>query len=658
MINNMGKILFVDLASGTFEEKALSDSIYREYLGGIGLAARILLDEIPAGAGPLGPDNILAFMAGALTGTGSLVTGRWMVACKSPLTGGWGDSNCGGNLSPAIKQCGYDGIFFKGISPTPVLFICDASGPRLESAAELWGKDAIETEQAIKDQWKGQKKPAVAAIGYAAEKLSLISGISNDGGRYAARSGVGAVMGSKRLKALVLAGNKKIGCADPEKMRELTSFFSKQVKQSNVPKIVSYKRLDLLGKMLGLPIVFRLNGILSTAFFKKWGTIYNNTGGIVNGDTPIKNWAGSVKDFSKEKYENINAHLVTDRETKKYFCYSCVIGCGGICDTSGIIHSGTSHSHKPEYETHAAFGPMCLNDDENSIFVCNDICNRSGLDTISAGSTIAFAIECYERGILTEQQLEGLDLRWGNSDAIIQFLIKMAHREGIGAIFADGTKKAAEWLTEHTGCDVSEFAIHAGGQEPGMHDSRMDPLMGVAFSADPTPGRHTIAADVYYNVMRLWKRVSWAPNVPQIYLKKREYNATTEEARKAVASTLYKQVADMAGGCLFAMITGVQNWDLFAMLNAATGLNCSPDEYMEIGRRAQTLRQLFNVKHGIDPTANFIPLRLQGKPPLSAGPLRGKHVPIPEMVSLYWREMGWDDCTGVPLKQTLERLGL
>ncbi len=664
MINNMGKILLVDLASGSFEERTLSDSIYRDYMGGIGLAARVLLDEIPAGADPLGPDNILAFMTGALTGTGSLVTGRWMVACKSPLTGGWGDSNCGGNLSPAIKQCGYDGIFFKGISPAPVLFICDAEGPRLEPAAELWGTDAIETELAIKAQWKGQKKPAVAAIGYAAEKLSLISGISNDGGRYAARSGVGAVMGSKRLKALVLAGNKKIGCANPEKMRELSSRFSERVKKSNVPKFVSYRQLDLLGKMLGLPIVFRLNGILSTAFFKKWGTIYNNTGGIVNGDTPIKNWAGTIKDFPKEKYEHINAHWVTDRETKKYFCYSCVIGCGGICDVNGIIENrggkdtGLSHTHKPEYETHAAFGPLCLNDDENSIFICNDICNRSGLDTISAGSTIAFAIECRERGILAEQQLEGLDLRWGSSEAIIQLLKKMANREGVGAIFADGTKKAAERLSELTSKDLSAFAIHAGGQEPGMHDSRMDPLMGVAFSADPTPGRHTIAADVYYNVMRLWTKVSWAPAVPQMYLKETEYKATAEEARKAVASTLYKQLADMAGGCLFAMITGVQNWDLFEMLNAATGLNRSPDEYMEIGRRAQTLRQLFNLKHGVDPTANFIPLRLQGKPPLSAGALRGKQVPIPEMVSLYWREMGWDESNGVPLKQTLERLGL
>lgn len=664
MINMMGRILFVDLGASTFEERALSETVYKKYLGGIGLAARILLDEIPAGADPLGPDNILAFMTGALTCTGSLVTGRWMVACKSPLTGGWGDANCGGNFSPAIKQCGYDGIFFKGISPDPVIFICDEHGPRLESAADLWGMDAIEAEYAIKTKWKGQKKPAVAVIGYAAEKLSLISGISNDSGRYAARSGVGAVMGSKHLKALVLAGNKKIGCANPEKMLELSSRFSERVKKSTVPKFVSYKQLDLLGKMLGLPVVVRLNGILSTAFFKKWGTIYNNTGGIVNGDTPIKNWAGSVKDFPKENYDHINAHWVTDRETKKYFCYSCVIGCGGICDVSGIAglsedqRSGARHSHKPEYETHAAFGPMCLNDDENSIFICNDICNRSGLDTISAGSTIAFAIECRERGILTEEQCEGLNLKWGNSEAIVQLLKKMANREGIGQVFADGIKKAAERLSALTGKDVSEYAIHAGGQEPGMHDSRMDPLMGVAFSADPTPGRHTIAADVYYNVMRLWNKVSWAPAVPLMYLKKNEYAATTEEARKAVASTLYKQVADMAGGCLFAMITGVQNWDLFEMFNAATGLRCSPDEYMEFGRRAQTLRQLFNLKHGIKPAENFIPLRIQGTPPLPAGPLRGKHVPIPDMVSLYWREMGWDEHSGVPLKTTLERLGL
>ena len=649
----MGKVLFVDLSKGSFEERSISEDIYRSYAGGVGLAARLLMDEIPAGADPLGPDNVLAFMSGALAGSGAVMTGRWMVACKSPLTGGWGDANCGGTLSPAIKQCGYDGLFFKGIAPRPVVFVCDENGLRLEPAGELWGKDAIETEEILMSARRGRKRAAVATIGYAAEKLSLISGISNDGGRYAARSGVGAVMGSKRLKAVVLSGSAKIQCADPRKVTELSRHFADAVKKAHVPSFIKGRHLATIGKMMGLPLAFRLDGILSTAFFKKWGTIYNNTGGVANGDTPVGNWKDGPAEFPKAKYEKLNADYVTQHETRKYHCYSCVIGCGGICDVRDLIPGG-EHMHKPEYETHAAFGALLLNDDHASIFRCNDICNRSGLDTISAGATVAFAMECRERGILGDDALCGIDLRWGNSEAIVEFLGLMARREGAGALFADGTKAAADKL----GPATKTFAISAGGQEPGMHDSRMDPLMGVSYSADPTPGRHTIAASAYYTIMRLWDKVTWAPKVPLIALKIREYEATETEARKGVAATLYKQVADMAGGCLFAMIAGTQHWDLFAFFNAATGFQLSPDEYMEMGRRSQTMRQLFNLKQGVDPRDCFIPARMRGEPPLSAGPLRGKTFPLEKMVELHWEAMGWDGQTGVPAEATLVKLGL
>ncbi|HQO66063.1 MAG TPA: aldehyde ferredoxin oxidoreductase N-terminal domain-containing protein, partial [Spirochaetales bacterium] len=190
----MGKVLIVDLTTGTMEEKAIPEETYRDYLGGVGLAVRLLTDMIPVGADPLGPGNALAFMSGLLTGSGSMMTGRWMVCCKSPLTGGWGDANCGGTFSPEIKRCGWDGIIFRGVSPKPVAFVADENGPRLVDASAWWGMDAIESEDAIKASWSGKKKPAIATIGQAAEKLSLISGVSNDGGRYAARSGVGAVM--------------------------------------------------------------------------------------------------------------------------------------------------------------------------------------------------------------------------------------------------------------------------------------------------------------------------------------------------------------------------------------------------------------------------------------------------------------------------------
>jgi aldehyde:ferredoxin oxidoreductase len=639
----MGKVLMVDLGAKTFEERAIDEAIYDEWIGGIGLAVHLLYDEIPAGADPLGPHNVIAFMSGALTGTGAVMTGRWMVACKSPLTGGWADSNCGGTLSPAIKQCGWDGIFFRGISERPVIFVADADGPRLIPAEDLWGLDALETEDKISTEWKGGRKPAVAAIGYAAEKLSLISGISNDHGRYAARSGVGAVMGSKRLKALALSGSGKITCADRERVLELSRGYTEKLKGASLPGFVKGRNLAMVGKALAAPAVVRLSGLLGAAFLKKWGTIYNNTMGLENGDTPAKNWVGSKKDFPASSYSKLDPDLLVGREVRKYHCYSCVLGCGGICDVRGVV-PGRETSHKPEYETCAAFGALSLNDDLETIFRCNDICNRSGLDTISAGSTIAFAIECREKGFLSEDTLEGIDLRWGNGEAIEAFLIKMSRREGVGALFADGTKRASEFLGKGT----KEFAMHSGGQEPGMHDSRLDPIMGLAYSVDPTPGRHTIAADLYYDFASLWSKVTWAPKPAFVYPKSAEYNVDERESLKSVASVLFKQVLDAAGGCLFAMISGVDNWPIFEFLNAAAGRNLSPDQYLEIGRKIQTRRQLFNVKHGIVPSHNFIPERMRGVPPLKAGPLRGRKIDLEGMIKLHWKYMGWDEETGVP----------
>lgn len=624
----MGKILIVDLSSGQIREEIVDASIYEKYIGGVGLAVYLLSNMIPQGADPLGPDNVLVFMSGALTGTGSLMTGRWMVCTKSPLTGGWGDANCGGTLSPAIKQCGWDGILFKGISSRPVVFISDENGPRIENADSLWGLDAIQSEVVIRSTWKGKKQPAVAVIGPAAEHVSLISGISNDGGRYAARSGVGAVMGSKKLKALVLSGNQKITSANPDSVKVLSKQYADFINRAQWPKIASGKFLKVMGKTLGLPLVLPVPGVATAMVLKKWGTSYNNTTGVVTGDSPIKNWTGSVKDFGPEKFEKLNPDKIIARETKKYRCYSCVIGCGGICNITGLDLPG-EHSHKPEYETCCAFGPLLLNDNLDTIFVCNDLCNRAGLDTISAGSVIAFAIECYEHGILTQEDTDGLELTWGNSEAIIALLKKIIKREGIGAILADGSAKAAERI----GKDSARFAVHAGGQEPGMHDGRFDPMMGIAYAADPTPGRHTIAASVYYNVAGLWNFVPWAPAINGPYSKKSEYEDSDREAMKALAFSLFKQVLDAAGGCLFAVTTGLKNWPIFQWLNAATGTEKKPEEWLEAGRAIQKLRIEFNKKHGIDTEKFYVHPRIFGDEPLAAGPLKGRKVPLKGLVS-------------------------
>jgi aldehyde:ferredoxin oxidoreductase len=526
----MGKVLFVDLSSGSFAEKVIPDQVYEEYLSGVGLGAYLLSREIPAGVDPLGPDNVLGFMSGLLTGTGSLLTGRWMVVCKSPLTGGWGDANCGGNLSPAIKQCGYDGIFFKGTAEKPVYLVIDEDGgPRLEDAADLWGLDAVETENLLSEKHSGKRAPAVAVIGIAGEKLSLIAGICNDRGRIAARSGCGAVMGSKKLKAIVLSGSHKIGCVDRETVRALSKQYAAKVKKVSLPRIFTGSLLPYAGMLMGkLKKVNALDGMMVLVpTLKKWGTPMSNSLGVTSGDLPIKNWGGSVLDFNRSRYRHLNPDLIIEREEKKYNCYSCVVGCGGICRIDDIAGGKFKETHKPEYETCAAFGGLLMNSDRESIFYINELLNRAGMDSISAGNTVAFAIECFENGLLSKAEADGLDLSWGNTEAIISLVKKMIAREGIGDKLADGTKAAMGLI----GIESASYAMHAGGQEPGMHDPRMDPAAGVHFSADPTPGRHMIGSSQYYQMMHLWEEVSWAPRITR-YNKRDEYIASDNEALK------------------------------------------------------------------------------------------------------------------------------
>jgi aldehyde:ferredoxin oxidoreductase len=394
--------------------------------------------------------------------------------------------------------------------------------------------------------------------------------------------------------------------------------------------------------------------MLSVSMMKRWGTIFTNTFGIPNGDSPLKNWGGSAVDYNKSYYKNINPDRIIKREEKKYHCYSCVIGCGGICGTKDLNGGEFEHTHKPEYETVCAFGGLLMNKNLESIFYINELLNRAGMDSISVGNTVAFAMECYADGILTKKDTDGLDLIWGNSEAIIALVKKMIAREGFGDILADGVKAAAKRI----GRDSEKYAMHAGGQEPGMHDPRQDPMMGVHFSVDPTPGRHTVGAGVYYSYMALWESVSWAPRVKNKTPKAGQYEASDENGMMSVAASCCKQVVDGIGGCLFAMITGIPNWKIFDYLNAATGWDKTPDEYMEIGKRMQTLRQMFNIREGIDPASFKMKDRIAGVPPLKEGPNAGKTIPIEEMMSSHWRNFGWDTKTGAPTLETIVNLGL
>lgn len=644
-----GKVLWVDLTQGTWHEESIPDKIYRKFLGGTGLGAWLLYREIPTSADPLGPDNILGFLPGLLTGTGSLFTGRWMAVGKSPLTGGWGDANCGGNLAYAIKQCGYDGIFFKGVSPNPVYLLVDSHGPQLRDAAHLWGKDAVETEDLLVQAHHAKKLPAAATIGPAGENLSLISGIVNDRGRLAARSGLGAVMGSKKLKAVVLAGAHRVGAHNPVQTRLLSLRCKREIEFP--AKFLHTNTLKVFSRILGnLPVGFTQPGILLAGILAKWGSIGTYPFSVGIGDLPFKNWTGTEEDLP-QVYEKIDPDRVLQTEQRKYHCRGCPLGCGAIV---ALESKQLTESHRPEYETTASFTAMLLNDDLDLVFELNELCNRAGLDTISAGGALAFAMECYEKGWITLQDTGGIELTWGNGAAIRQVLLQMIARQGFGAWLADGVKRAAATLPPA----AQQAAIHAGGQEIAYHDPRLDPGLALHASVDPTPGKHTTGGQQYYELYRLWKRVPGLQPSPPMYGLSGRYDPGDGRTESAVATSNFTQFYGAVGACYFGMLIGVDRVPIFEWANAATGWNFSPADYLRTGQRIQTLRQMFNIREGIDPRTVRISSRLTGVPPMERGPNKGAHFDLEAFMRTYWAAIGWDAETGIPTQETLRALSL
>ncbi len=652
----MGKILWVDLSEGKWWEEKLPENFYRNFLGGYGLGARIIWERQSAGVDPLSPEAIFGLTAGVLTGTGALFVGRYTAVGKSPLTGGWGDANSGGYFAPAIKQAGYDAIFFKGKAEKPVYLAIIGDNIELRDASHLWGVDAVETEKRLKEE-AGAKRVQVAAIGQAAENGCLISGIVTDRGRIAARSGLGAVMGSKNLKAVVLSGRTRINVADRKKMTEVTREYMKKFEgKMPLEALLKGPVLRFLARLLSrkLPFGVRQEGWQWKAVLKRYGTSGIVGLSALNGDLPVKNWSGAgVVDFPIPRARKISDDAVIAFEKEKYNCYSCPLGCGGIYELSKEKY-GFEESHKPEYETLSVFGGLILNDDIDVIIRANELANRAGIDTISAGETIAFAFEAYERGYITKTDTDGLELVWGNGEAAYKLLEKMIRREGIGDILADGIKKAIEKLGKP---EMGEFGMHAGGQELPMHDPRYDPGYGIGYESEPTPGRHTIVSYTYQELMAIYKKYKDVPKEPPLYSIKFKYS-TENKGKGQMYASLWQELNSICGGCLFGIQVGLE-LPLVKWLNAVTGWDLSEEEYLGIAKRVKTLRQAFNAREGIVPGRDFrIPPRAKGDPPLKYGPLAGVKLDMNRLVGEFWEEMGWNPETGIPEKKILEELGL
>lgn len=607
-----GKVLMVDLTRAEVREQQLPEELYRDFIGAVGLGVRLIYEYEPPVANALGEESVLGFMPGLLTGTAVPSSSRLTIVSKSPLTGGWGDSNVGGYIASELKRAGYDGVLFWGISPYPVYLLIYGGKVELRDASHLWGKDTKETGEILRREI-GDGKLRVVCIGPAGENLSFISAIITEEGRAAARSGLGAVMGSKRLKAIVVRGGNRVPVADAARVQELRSKFIKDVKETKIPFIGTLKTMGTAG---------------STEIF------------INAGATPFKNWTliGPDAMSSYSPYgPRVNAYLL-----RRTTCSECPIVCGGVLR---LNREAMSEYHRPEYETIAGFGPMCLNNDVISIIRANDVCNRYGLDTISAATTIAFAIECYQRGLISVRDTDGIELAWGDSSGILDMLEKIARRQGFGAVLADGVKKAAERI----GHGADDLAVHVGGQELGFHDPRQLPSRGTGYICDPTPGRHTtfFAGTILERgglpgpYQELWET--------HVDLRDYEHKAPTYST-----AIKYEQVVASCGLCKFAALFQ-PTFPLLEFITAATGWDFSLQEMLLVGERIQTMRQLYNVREEIEPRFE-LPFRVSQ--PATTGPFRGIPVDFDALRRQYYKSMGWDSETGYPVKSRLVELGL
>ncbi|MEJ2731381.1 MAG: aldehyde ferredoxin oxidoreductase family protein [Deltaproteobacteria bacterium] len=613
-----GKMGFVDLTTGKIKVETLDEKLARDFIGGHGIGARILFERQEKGIDPLGPESYLGFTTGPLTGTKVPTGGRYMAVCKSPLTGGWGDANSGGYFGAELKAAGWDAIFVTGAASSPKYITIFDDRIEIKDAAHLWGQDTVDTEKSIKKD-AGEKKMRIASIGPASEKRSLISGIVNDAGRIAARSGVGAVMGAKKLKAVAVRGTGRAEIADKNEMDRLRKAYIKEMKE-----------MGGFAEML-----------------MKHGTCGLTAGLVACGATPVKNWryTGTQSFANLEKIADPDT--VIQYQSRKYGCANCPIACGGIFNVTGGKYP-VGETHKPEYETIGAFGTMCMCDDLESIIKLNEMCNRSGLDTISAGTALAFAMECFENGIISESDTDGITLSWGNAEAMIAMIDKMIAREGFGDTLADGVKIAADRI----GGGAEEFAMHVGGQEPGLHNALFLPSRGTGFVCDPTPGRHTAAP---------MARIDGGPGqfapYPELKIGQFEKYAYTGKGPMSAAASSYLQVGSSAGVCLMPMMF-FGNFPLVEFFNAVTGWDLDVKEVLSAGARIQTLRHCFNLREGIVPSDVKLPKRMLGQPPQQEGPVAGVTLDVDSLTREYRQAMGWDPDSGQPEESTLEKLGL
>lgn len=611
------KVLRVDLTDGRLWVEEHEELFWRRYLGGAGLVGYYLLKELPPGTPALAPENLLVFATGPLTGTAVPGGSRLCVGAKSPLSGGIAKCEAGGFFGYELKRAGFDALVVQGRAPKPVYLWVKDGEAQLRDAAALWGRTVLATQDAIEAEL-GERRVRTAAIGPAGERLAAISCIMTDVRSAAGRGGLGAVMGAKNLKCVAVKGSTMPQPADRERFRDLSRWMNN-----------NYQSLG------------------TAAAFHELGTGAGMVGGNKIGNLPVRNWSdGQFDDVAL-----ISADAVRDTcRVAMEGCPGCQIRCKKVVALETPAYTVDRRNGGPEYETLASFGSFLGISDLAAICRANELCSLYSLDTISTGGTIAFAMECFERGILTDKHTGGLQLRFGDAAAMLQVLELIGRREGIGDLLADGSRAAARRI----GRGADEFAMQVKGVEFGMHEPRLKQGLGLVYAVAPNGADHMSGAHdtSFMHEGRGMEQVrsldSLAPLPPG--------DLSAAKVDRVKNQHLWRNFSDSLVTCHFVPWTLRQQVDL---LRALTGWDYTDFEALRQGERVAAMARVFNLREGLTAADDRLPARFNA--PTPRGALRDTAIDPAAMERArrtFYTLMGWDADSGTPTAAVLEALGL
>jgi len=608
-----GKILSLDLTNKGIQNISPTEEEEKAYLGGRGINVSILYQALTKPIDPYSGDNPLIFGAGPLVGTHVPANGRYNVTCISPLTGLLADSNAAGVWPVALKKAGFDGIVIRGKSENPVFININDDSVRLEAAGDLWGKDVTATTKILKERYGA--KSQVLAIGPGGENLVRYACIMNDLDRAAGRTGTGAVMGSKKLKAIVINGTGSIPLADPVKTQEAVVRIKTAMKESP-----SYMVRSTYGTPM-LTMLYNNMGVLPTR---------NNQSGVFEG-----------------------AEMISGERLKKLYvvkpksCFACPVHCSRMSRIEEGPYAGLE-LEGPEFETLCSLGSRCGNSDLESLLYMNRLVNDLGLDSISVGGTIAYAMECYEKGHITKKDCDGLELTWGNVEAMISLIKKIAFREGFGNLLAEGVMRASKIIP-----NSERYALHIKGMEIPTQEVRGLKAWGLGWAVASRGADHCRAFPVM--------ETTWTPEMAESFFGSPEAaNRFSYQGKGNLVKWAedYGAVVDAVGLCTISYIAmGLPIEMVTEAFNAVTGTDFTPEELLLAGERINNLERLINLKLGFTPSMDTLPERFQ-KEPLPEGASAGETIDIGRLIEDYYKVRGWNLEDGLPVKETLERLSL